>query len=65
MPALSDARKDVLLMPSDVKICVIGSNAERRPNGPARILFAMIGRDPWLVFDVFNINIERHWRNFY
>jgi putative transcriptional regulator len=26
----------------------------RRPTGPARILLAMIGRDPWLVFDVFN-----------
>jgi putative transcriptional regulator len=26
----------------------------RRPNGPARILLAMIGRDPWVVFDVFN-----------
>jgi putative transcriptional regulator len=26
----------------------------RRPTGPARILLAMIGRDPWLVFAVFN-----------
>jgi putative transcriptional regulator len=26
----------------------------RYPTGPARILLAMIGRDPWLVFDVFN-----------
>jgi putative transcriptional regulator len=25
----------------------------RRPNGPARVLLAMIGRDPWVVFDVF------------
>ena len=25
----------------------------RRPNGPAHILLAMIGRDSWVVFDVF------------
>jgi putative transcriptional regulator len=30
----------------------------RRPTGPARILLAMIGTDPWLVFDVFN---DQHW----
>jgi hypothetical protein len=30
------------------------------------ITVAIIGRDPWLVFDVFlMINTGRHWRNFY
>jgi putative transcriptional regulator len=26
----------------------------RRPTGPSRILLALIARDPWIVFDVFN-----------
>ena len=26
----------------------------RRPTGPCRVLLALIARDPWIVFDVFN-----------
>ena len=56
MPALLDARNGTLLPPIGVSVKTLRNweQRRRRPNGPARILLAMIGRDPWLVFDVFN-----------
>jgi putative transcriptional regulator len=51
-----DARKGLLppRLAFPLKTLRNWEQRRRRPNGPARILLAMLKRDPWLVFDVFN-----------